>query len=1008
MPVRGHSWDYWKEKLMKEQGYDEETANKIIGSWEQEDKKKSEGEFISSLGEGEIAVEAEYQGKKVTLNKPMRNSDGKSKFKVYVQDGDKVKKVTFGDPNMEIKRDSDERRKSFRARHNCADKKDKTTAGYWSCKMWQKGKSVGAMTGGEADPCWKGYKQFGMKGDPPVPNCIPSKESEIEFDPKELEMGKKVELEHTDDENEAEKIAKDHLKEVPDYYTKLAKYVEDGRDAIEFEGETYISLGENEKTGDNDLELDGKVYAKATDLSTKGKPDDEDSLSTKESIGEGFIKDMGLRKEDLPRYNKESLVNIWRDANAYYQNPYNTWEEEDAEFYTALGELLVSKQNESYSKEEGIASVTGPPAGTEPTVIEEEEALADTRVGGDLGKELGDSVVESHDPILLNDNYIAFENVLYRPVYDGESININDDSILIYENKYYTSEGTGNCPMCKGAGKVTVERLGLKECPKCEGSGDIQEKPEIPQEPPQQKIPTEEIEEEFIDETPEKENMMMSDFINKEEGKEHYDKDGTFWFTTDNGKRIGVKKGQNLEDALSDAGIPNDGKDQSDVTASDLAKKEKKDGNNIKDEEDKNEDRYEKLFGRISQDAKANQDIYSLSNFDPEVHMDGDLLSDLRDAGVTDDEIIDYVNSIDNLDPNKQGDFMKANYGDKKEINVKPEQTRKPKPKKDRKQGERPDGKFYRQPSDNGNKPHITKDYRKDKSEIDGDEWSSMTEQERNQALYAKYGSTNKLGISKYDKLMRNDVLPKEMVSDKQAKDFWDNLDKSDKIGNGLYMVSNYEYDRLTSDEQMAVKERYTDQFKSRKQLYDEFRELKEKYPKKYGMDEHQYVIDTERLLRGKPTRLAWTLDSAKKTKDNTIAVSDSTDFINGSNGQVGGIRENAYEEVFEPIQVEGKDGVWEFGGSYTNEKQMKRLAKMAKKDGVLTKGDVKTLMDEAIIDADPSENKPIAFKLGGKTYWTAPMNLNYESDESFKAKETLVKCNEPNCPNMVNVDDYD
>jgi hypothetical protein len=488
MPVRGHSWDYWKEKLMKEQGYDEETANKIIGSWEQEDKKKSEGEFISSLGEEEIAVEAEYQGKKVTLNKPMRNSDGKSKFKVYVQDGDKVKKVTFGDPNMEIKRDSDERRKSFRARHNCADKKDKTTAGYWSCKMWQKGKSVGAMTGGEADPCWDGYKQFGMKGDPPVPNCIPSKESEIEFDPKELEMGKKVELEHTDDENEAEKIAKDHLKEVPDYYTKLAKYVEDGREAIEFEGETYISLGENEKTGDNDLELDGKVYAKATNLSTKGKPDDEDSLSTKESIGEGFIKDMGLRKEDLPRYNKESLVNIWRDANAYYQNPDNTWEEEDAEFYTALGELLVSKQNESYSNEEGIASVTGPPAGTEPTVIEE-EALADTNVGGDLGKELGDSVVESHDPILLNDNYLAFENVLYRPVYAGENIDINDDSILIYENKYYTSEGTGNCPMCKGAGKVTVERLGLKECPKCEGSGDIQEKPEIPQEQPQMQPP---------------------------------------------------------------------------------------------------------------------------------------------------------------------------------------------------------------------------------------------------------------------------------------------------------------------------------------------------------------------------------------------------------------------------------------------------------------------------------------------------------------------------------------
>ena len=217
-------------------------------------------------------------------------------------------------------------------------------------------------------------------------------------------------------------------------------------------------------------------------------------------------------------------------------------------------------------------------------------------------------------------------------------------------------------------------------------------------------------------------------------------------------------------------------------------------------------------------------------------------------------------------------------------------------------------------------------------------------------------------------------------ISDKQAKDFWDNLDKSDKIGNGLYSADNYEYDRLTPDEQMAVKERYTDQFKSREQLHNEFRELKEKYPKEYGMDEHRYVSDTERLLRGKSTRLSWILNSGKKTKDNTIVVSDTTDFISGK----GDRNQDQYEEIFEPTQVEGKDGVWEFGGSYTNEDQMKRLAKMAKKDGTLTKGNVKTLMDEATIDADPSENKPIAFKLGGKTYWTAPTNPNYESGESF------------------------
>jgi hypothetical protein len=48
-----------------------------------------------------------------------------------------VIKVTFGDPNMEIKRDDPARRKSFRARHDCANKTDKTKAGFWSCHQWR-------------------------------------------------------------------------------------------------------------------------------------------------------------------------------------------------------------------------------------------------------------------------------------------------------------------------------------------------------------------------------------------------------------------------------------------------------------------------------------------------------------------------------------------------------------------------------------------------------------------------------------------------------------------------------------------------------------------------------------------------------------------------------------------------------------------------------------------------------------------------------------------------------
>ena len=82
-----------------------------------------------------IAIAAEDKGKKVKLNKVMRGDV--KKFKVYVKnDKGNVVKVNFGDPNMEIKRDDPERRKSFRARHNCDNPGPKWKARYWSCKMW--------------------------------------------------------------------------------------------------------------------------------------------------------------------------------------------------------------------------------------------------------------------------------------------------------------------------------------------------------------------------------------------------------------------------------------------------------------------------------------------------------------------------------------------------------------------------------------------------------------------------------------------------------------------------------------------------------------------------------------------------------------------------------------------------------------------------------------------------------------------------------------------------------
>jgi len=89
---------------------------------------------------------SEYQGRKVTLNKPFRTPDGPKKFSVYVKnDKGNVVKVNFGDPERSIKRDSPERRKNFRARHGCNNPGPKYKAKYWSCKFWSN-KKVSDLT----------------------------------------------------------------------------------------------------------------------------------------------------------------------------------------------------------------------------------------------------------------------------------------------------------------------------------------------------------------------------------------------------------------------------------------------------------------------------------------------------------------------------------------------------------------------------------------------------------------------------------------------------------------------------------------------------------------------------------------------------------------------------------------------------------------------------------------------------------------------------------------------
>ena len=91
--------------------------------------------FTEDMAEDELIAEAKYQGKDVELGKPKRG--GSKKFYVYVRKpGGGIKKVSFGDTTgLSVKLNNPAARKSFAARHDCANKKDRTKASYWSCRL---------------------------------------------------------------------------------------------------------------------------------------------------------------------------------------------------------------------------------------------------------------------------------------------------------------------------------------------------------------------------------------------------------------------------------------------------------------------------------------------------------------------------------------------------------------------------------------------------------------------------------------------------------------------------------------------------------------------------------------------------------------------------------------------------------------------------------------------------------------------------------------------------------
>jgi hypothetical protein len=132
-------WDGYKRMGTKKKG-----GKTVDNCVPMEESYDDDDDFYEAYGDIEETLqEAEYQGRKVELNKPMQGDV--KKFKVYVKDPKtgNVKKVNFGHGGssvkgkaMRIRKNNPKARKSFRARHNCDNPGPKTSARYWSCRKW--------------------------------------------------------------------------------------------------------------------------------------------------------------------------------------------------------------------------------------------------------------------------------------------------------------------------------------------------------------------------------------------------------------------------------------------------------------------------------------------------------------------------------------------------------------------------------------------------------------------------------------------------------------------------------------------------------------------------------------------------------------------------------------------------------------------------------------------------------------------------------------------------------
>jgi len=176
---------------------------------------------------------------------------------------------------------------------------------------------------------------------------------------------------------------------------------------------------------------------------------------------------------------------------------------------------LSNRSREVKAKEEGMISVSGPPADSTMRIM---SGKTHVRPEGKFVDDVGDENLTEDN---LTDDTLT-DNVLGEVEFEGESYTLSPrgysprDKDLIFEGKIYKAqEGIGNCQFCGGKGQITVENLGIKECPDCDGTGDIQQStpaPDItgqmdPNVQPQQ--PTQEVPQQEQQEVPQPEQQTQ-------------------------------------------------------------------------------------------------------------------------------------------------------------------------------------------------------------------------------------------------------------------------------------------------------------------------------------------------------------------------------------------------------------------------------------------------------------------------------------------------------------------